>query len=287
MESTAPLRTSARPLSLLRRTAGDLHAVRPKLERLRFALRNLRMTDERKRRLARLHALGMTDALPTRLQMIVGAIDMFRFFIVPAADDYYRSKGLRFGFHALLRLLDDPASMVDPTGLASHPDAVIGHLMQVVHANPIYDLQLLQAIGDDDDGLAELERQLEAMLAGVHPRRASIEAIVEDPSYHARLLEYVRAFRCGAPTAALRNAMIRDNVADHPEFLALERTFGTLPGTLAYMRSLPTDPYHAARHLLRRHPPSPPSPETSPPTLSGEERRPSRATPSAADEAGG
>lgn len=221
------------------------------MERLRFALRNLRMTDERRRRLARLNTLGMTDTLPTRLQMVVGAIDMFRFFIVPAADDYYRRKGLRFGFHALLRVLDDPASMVDPTGLASHPDAVIGHLMQVVHANPIYDLQLLQAIGHEDDGLAELERQLEAMLAGEHPRRASIEAIVEDPTYHARLLEYVRAFRHGEPLAALRDAMIRENVAENPEFRSLERVFGTLPGTLAYMRSLPTEPLHAALHLLR------------------------------------
>ena len=79
------------------------------------------------------------------------------------------AQGISFGFHQLLRVLDDPVSMIDPTGFLSERDTMIGHLMQVTHLNPIYDVQLLQAF---PDGLDELERQLEAMLAGRHPRRA-------------------------------------------------------------------------------------------------------------------
>ena len=82
--------------------------------------------------------------------------------------------------------------MVDPTGFLSERDTIIGHVMQVVHLNPVYDLQIIQMF---PNGLAELERQVEAMVAGTHPRHRTIGAIVEDPGYHARLLEYVRRFR--------------------------------------------------------------------------------------------
>src|SRR5690606_39371099 len=95
--------------------------------------------------------------------LVFGSRDMFRFFIIPCAADYYRGKNITFTFHALLRFLDDPASMMDPTGFMSHRDAIIGHLMQVTHADPIYDLQLLAAI---PDGLDELEKQLMQILDG-------------------------------------------------------------------------------------------------------------------------
>src|SRR4029078_2214990 len=122
----------------------------------------------------------------------LGAADMLRFWIVPAAEDYYRRKGIDSRFHELLRFLDDPASLVDPIGLFSTPDTIIGHLMQVVHANPRYDLELLESW---ENGLEQLESELVQMLAGTHPRAQTIGAIVEEPEYHARLLEYVRAYR--------------------------------------------------------------------------------------------
>jgi len=36
------------------------------------------------------------------------------------------------------------------------------------------------------------------MIAGTHPRARSIGAIIEEPDYHARLLEYVREFRAAS-----------------------------------------------------------------------------------------
>ena len=124
---------------------------------------------------------------------------MLRFVIEPGARDYYAQQGISFGFHQLLRVLDDPVSMIDPTGFLSERDTIVGHVMQVVHLNPIYDLQLLQMFAD---GLDELERQVEAMVAGTHPRQRTIGAIVEDPDYHARLLDYVRALPRGSRHAA-------------------------------------------------------------------------------------
>ena len=139
--------------------------------------------------------------------------------------------------------------MVDPTGLLSSTDTIIGHLMQVTHANPCYDLQLLDA---HEGGLEALEAQVEQMLAGTHPRTRSIQAVIEDPSYHGKLLAYVRAFR----VARDAQAPIRENVADSDRFKAITRTFGTLPNAMRYFCRLPTAPLAAARHALftRRFP---------------------------------
>ena len=108
---------------------------------------------ETHRRLVRLQSLGHIDRIPSRLQRLVGSIDMLRFWISPNAADYYASRGIGYGFHQLLRVLDDPLSMTDPLGFLSDRDVIIGHLMQVVHANPVYDLQLLESY---DGGLDEL-----------------------------------------------------------------------------------------------------------------------------------
>jgi hypothetical protein len=126
--------------------------------------------------------------------------------------------------------------MIDPTGFLSDRDTIVGHVMQVVHLNPVYDLQLIQMF---EDGLEDFERQVEAMVAGTHPRRRTISAIVEDPGYHARLLDYVRRFRADphAPPPVREEQTLR---AD-PHFAAAERTFASLPGYIEYCNKLPRD----------------------------------------------
>lgn len=193
------------------------------------------------RRLEVLARAGLIERAPTRVQLVVGSVDMLRFWISPAAADYYAQQGISFAFHQVLRVLDDPAAMLDPVGFFVDRDAVIGHLLQVVHANPIYDVQLLSTY---DDGLDELERQTAAVIAGTHPRASSINAIVEEPDYHARLLAFVRAYRAD-PTVP---PMVRSNISGR--FDVLERTFGTLPAAMRYFSRLPSDVVGAARHLV-------------------------------------
>lgn len=235
-------RLTASPFFLLRRAAGSPSEIAGKLRRLVEILRGYARSGDLDARLAALHKRGLIETIPTRVQLVVGAADMLRFWISPAAADYYEKKGIDYGFHQLLRFLDEPASLTDPVGFFSTRDGIIGHLMQVVHANPVYDLQLLQMY---DDGLDALESQLESMLDGTHERAASIGAIVEEPDYHARLLEFVRAYRRDPETPP----MLRSNVAEGP-FADVERTFGTLPGAMRYFARLPADPAAAARHLL-------------------------------------
>lgn len=255
MDDVARLTQS--PLSLMTQAAGSPGEMAEKLARLAKALTQYARPTAIDERLQRLHRLGYVEQIPSRVQLAIGAYDMLRFFIVPAAEDYYESKGINFNFHQVLRFLDDPASLVDPTGLLSTTDNIIGHLMQVTHANPCYDLQLLDA---HEGGLEELEKQVEQMLAGTHPRTRSIQAIIEDPTYHGKLLDYVRAFR----VARDAQAPIRENVADSDRFKAIARTFGTVPNAMRYFCRLPRDPLSAARHALftRRFPDHLAEPET-------------------------
>jgi hypothetical protein len=236
-------RRAARPVELLRSAAGPPRGYAGKLARLARILAAYGDRPELAARLARLRERGVIDVAPSGVQLVVGSADMLRFWISPASADYYRSIGIGYGFHQLLRFLDEPASLADPVGFFSTKAGIIGHLMQVVHANPVYDLQLLQMF---HDGLDTLEAEIEAMLEGTHPRAGSIGAIVEEADYHARLLEYVRAWRRD-PTVP---PMLRRNIQPGG-FGPLERTFGNLPGAMRYFRRLPADSAGAALHLLR------------------------------------
>jgi len=238
-----PERLSQDPLTLLASALGPPSVWSGKLRRLVEILAAYRRGDVVDKRLSALHRQGVIERIPTQLQLIVGAIDMLRFWISPAAADYYAQQGISYGFHQLLRFLDEPASLGDPVGLLSTRDGIIGHLMQVVHANPVYDLQLLQMF---EDGLDELERQLSAMLIGKHPRSRSILAIVEEADYHQRLLDFVREYRRDKEAAPL----LRKNVASQPEFMRLESVFGSMTGAFRYFAVLPSTPLAALRHVL-------------------------------------
>ena len=239
-----PRRLSASPLALIRDAIGGPAQVAGKLRRLARTIGVYFDPAEVDRRLRRLEELGLVRERPTRLQILFGGLDMLRFVIEPAARDYYEKQGISFSFHQFLRILDDPVSMIDPTGFLSERDTIIGHVMQVVHLNPVYDLQVVQMF---PDGLDELERQVQQMVDGTHPRQRTIGAIVEDAGYHRRLLGYVRQFR----TDPRANPPVREqaSVRRDENFLAAERTFAALPGFIAYCHRLPTD----LPSLLRRH----------------------------------
>jgi len=234
VDAAAAQRLSASPWRLLRDALGGPREIGAKLRRFGRTLRLWFDRAEIDRRLCELERKGYIDRRPEPRQLFFGGLDMLRFVIEPAARDYYAQKGISFGFHQLLRVLDDPASMLDPTGFLSERDTIIGHVMQVVHLNPVYDLQLIQMF---PDGLESFERQVEQMVEGTHPRQRTIGAIVEDPAYHRRLLDYVRRFRADPltpPPVREEQTLRRD-----PSFAAAEKQFATLPGYVEYCHRLP------------------------------------------------
>ena len=239
------MRQTAPAWQLLLRAIGGPRQAWGKLTRLGRTLRLYLNPSEIERRLQELEKKGFIDERPHRWQILFGGLDMLRFVIEPASRDYYALRGISFGFHQLLRVLDDPTSMMDPTGFLSDRDTIMGHLMQVVHLNPVYDLQLIQMF---PDGLENLEEQVQAMVDGTHPRRATIGAIVEDPTYHARLLDYIQRFRKDpAATPPVREQTIRTD--EH--FVVAERTFATLPGFIEYCNRLPPEIPTLLRRLRR------------------------------------
>jgi hypothetical protein len=243
MPAQESARLSQSPWKLLAQAFGDPAHAAKKARRFFAAFAAYGDRAALKTRLERLHALGYLETIPNGVQIAVGALDMLRFWVVPASEDYYQQKGIDFRFHQLLRILDDPASLVDPIGLFSTPDTIIGHLMQVVHANPRYDLELLESW---ENGLEQLESEVVQMLAGTHPRAQTIGAIVEEPEYHARLLEYVRAYRRDHTAPA----PLRQNIPTG-RFAEIEKTFGSLPTAFRYFASLPDTVGGALRHLLK------------------------------------
>lgn len=236
-----PARLRRSPLGLLATAAGPPWVWPGKLWRLARAVWSYVDTRGVRGRLERLRARGLVERVPTRVQLVVGSVDMLRFWISPAAADYYEKRGIHYGFHQLLRFLDEPASLTDPLGLSSPRDAIIGHVLQVVHANPAYDMQLLMTF---EDGLEQMERQTRQVIDGTHPRARSIGAVVEEADYHERLLEHVRTLRRDGEAPPL----IRQNIQGGP-FEEIERTFGTLTGAMAYFCTLPTTWRGAWRHL--------------------------------------
>lgn len=236
-------RLTESPLHLLRKAIGSRRDAADKLARLAHAIASYRNREALDARLSRLAALGYVDRVPSATQIAVGSIDMLRFWISPAAAEYYAERGIGFSFHQILRILEEPASMVDPTGLLTERDVIIDHLLQVVHANPAYDLQLLDT---HDSGLEALELQTRAAIAGTHPKSGSLAATVEDATYYPRLLAYVLAYRAD-PTA---RAPLRSNIAESDRWAPIERTFGTLPAALRYFAKMPISPVRGAIHLV-------------------------------------
>ncbi len=143
-----------------------------------------------------------------------------------------------------LRLTGSPGTLI--LAAIGGPRQIAGKLcrFQVVHLNPIYDMQLLAMF---PDGLDEMQRQAQAMLGGTHPRAGTIGAIVEDPGYHARLLDYVRRYRRNPATSPIVRA--EQTLRGDAHYDAAERTFATLPGFIAYCNQLPK----GFGTLLRRH----------------------------------
>jgi hypothetical protein len=220
----------------------------PKVRSLGRVLASLVDGREKTRRLERLRELHLIDEVPTSAQLFVLSVDMFRFYVLPNASKFYRKNERSGVWHTVLRILDDPATMVDPLGLSTARDTVVSHLLHVHHASTLYDLQLLQIF---PDGLERLEREIVAVLAGTHERAGAIRAVVDDPAYHPRLLAEVRQLRAD-PTAKITPRSVEES----EEWSRLEGTFGTLRGALGYASTLPRDWVRGLLHVASAREPS-------------------------------
>ncbi len=233
-DNTATDRLKQHPLQLIFRAIGSPSIIINKTGRFITTLFNTFYLPAQQKRLQRLKKIGFIEQIPSQKQLWFGAYDMLRYFISPGAASYYKTKNINFTFHQILRFLNDPSGISDPIGIRVPRDTIICHLLEVVHANPVYDLQLLDQF---EDGLEEMEKQTTQMLDKTHPRYHSITAITEDIDYHTRLLDYVRKYR----KDPAERQMIRASgtAREDMHFLLAECMFGTLPSAFRYFNKLP------------------------------------------------
>src|SRR5262249_53283846 len=69
---------------------------------------------------------------------------------------------------------------------------IVEHVLQTFHRHPVYDLVLLRA---HEQGMEEMARQADQIVAGTHPHQRALSSLIEDGSYHARLPREIAAIR--------------------------------------------------------------------------------------------
>lgn len=215
---------------LLRDAFGSPRAMLGKLSHTARVISAYARKRELDERLERLHTCGLTETVPTRLQLAVGGFDMQRFYIVPASNEYHHRRSLNYAFCQVLRFVDNPVVMVDPLGLASKEAEIIEHLVQSFHGHPTYDLELLSGF---EGGLDALEQRLNALVSGAEPR-SDVSRFINDTDYHRRLLTFVREFRADPtrPPPVLEAAGAED-------IQIAEQVFGTVKSVMRYCASRP------------------------------------------------
>jgi hypothetical protein len=197
-----------------------------------------------RRRLERLRQLGHIRSMPTAAQVLVAARDQIVLGASQETKLFYQSQGIPWVFHNLRRFLSGPAMMLDPAGLFSPRDTIIHHVFQTFHRHPIYDLVLLRGFSD---GLEEIERQAEQIQAGTHPCQRALSSLIEDGSYHARILDEVRAFRAD-PFVAPRP--IPAGLVEDPWLMLAMDQFKDVRGFTDYAARLDVGPVDAVMAWL-------------------------------------
>jgi hypothetical protein len=230
--ATRPAWLGRSRLRLLGDVRGGWRQNRDKLVQLVGLLLGLLWPPLVRRRLERLRALGHVDSVPSLPQLLVAARDQMIVSATAETRLFYRSQGIPWVFHNLRRFLAGPATMLDPMGLLSPREAIVHHVLQTFHRHPLYDLVLLRAY---PDGVRELQRQADEILAGTHPHQRALTSLIEDGSYHARLPRDIAAFIADPHQAA--RPIPAGLVADPPMMLAMDQ-FKDLAGYARYAARL-------------------------------------------------
>lgn len=198
--------------------------------------------------LSRLQVLaekGHCDVIPTMSQLWVAARHQLSFSLGADTKAMYAAQGIPWTSHNLRRLLAYPTTMMDPIGLLSPKDTIIHHVLQTFHRHATYDLVLLRA---HDGGVEELQAQLDQLAAGTHLHQSSLDALVEDGSYHDRLRRDVPEFAADPHVPA---RPIPEGLSDDPLLMLAMDQFKDLRGYTNYASRLDVGPADVAVELVR------------------------------------
>ena len=183
-------------------------------------------------RLERLRELGHIDVVPNLAQLLVAGRDQM---IVSASTEtklFYQSQGIPWIFHNVHRFISGPTTVLDPVGLFAPRDAIVHHILQTFHQHPVYDLVLLRA---HEHSVEEMEKQTAQIVAGTHPHQRALASLIEDGSYHERLVRDVAAFRAD-PLVPARP--VPERLLDDPHLMLAMDQFKDIRGYTNYAARL-------------------------------------------------
>ncbi|MEM6789724.1 MAG: hypothetical protein AAF715_19555 [Myxococcota bacterium] len=226
--------------SLWRACLGGVRQNRDKLEQVAGTFEAFLNPALVRDRLARLRDLGHCDHVPSVPQLLVASQHQLSFSLGAETKLFYQAQGIGWVGHNVKRFVAYPTTMMDPVGLFVPRDSIIQHVLQTFHRHATYDLVLVRA---HEGGLEEMKRQLDQLAAGTHPHQASLEALVEDGSYHDRLRRDVAEFIAN-PHVVPRP--IPDGLVDDPRLMLAMDQFKDLRGYVDYAHRLDVGPMDAA-----------------------------------------
>lgn len=194
-----------------------------------------------RRRLTRLRDLEHAEVIPTLAQVLVASRDQLSFSLGADTKEFYRAQGIPWGYHNFRRFVAYPTTMMDPVGLFSSRDTIIQHVLQTFHRHATYDLVLLRGHAG---GVEEMQVQLDQLAAGTHVHQRSLDALVEDGSYHERLRRDVAEFASN-PHVEPRPIAV-ELVEDGHLMLAMDQ-FKDFRGYTNYASRLKVGPFHVLK----------------------------------------
>ncbi len=194
-----------------------------------------------RQRVERLRDLGHCDAVPTLSQLLVASRDQLSFSLGADTKEFYKAQGIPWGYHNFRRFLAYPTTMMDPLGFFSSRDTIIQHVLQTFHRHATYDLVLLRS---HEDGVEEMQRQLGQLAEGTHTHQRSLEALVEDGSYHDRLRRDVAEF---AENPLVDPRPIPHGLVDNPHLMLAMEQFKDIRGYTNYASRLQVGPWHVLK----------------------------------------
>ena len=231
----------------LRDAVGSPRQVLGKARAVVTTARALASRAERDARITRLQAAGLAGERPTDWQLVQAAHHMLFGYILPSNKEFYEHYPQGHWWHQLVRTVDAPETMMDPIGLGISEQTLITHLVQVVHASAGYDVALL---GMFEHGRANLRRELEAVVAGTHPRQQVVERLLERPDYPTLLLAALDRFERDPITHWRVDTVPAPAGCDALFDWGIER-YGTPGRLLAYALELPATPMASVRAWAR------------------------------------
>jgi hypothetical protein len=149
-------------------------------------------TRKRKRDLLRVASAGMAETPRAEVGAKPGGRAREPLLVDKVLASAYQFAPLRFATACFFNPYFWPLDPIDGTGLTIPRKNLISHILHTPHHTALWDAQIVHA---EEGGLDELEREIEATVAGRGLKHHVYRAMTQSPSYYDYLRELIPRVR--------------------------------------------------------------------------------------------